>query len=155
MVESWKECVQCQLWLMKECLRGGCFDRPGLVWGGSTKSGLRVQSPENLEKSSAKAKNTSLQFHYIYFLAMLLEDNNGGLEVHHQNRWFDLLPMQELLQSRTSVACFVHPFAESKLKTYGIMKELLSDGSLIAAFMACVKSRGVDSASALSHFKLA
>uniref|UniRef100_A0A6N2N719 Uncharacterized protein n=1 Tax=Salix viminalis TaxID=40686 RepID=A0A6N2N719_SALVM len=135
MVERRKESVQCQLWLMKECLRGGCFDRPAepfilhvftdanaassipeyddsnyykakeLEAFEETKAGVKglipgllVQSPENVDKSSAKAKNTSLQFRYIYFLAILLEDNNGGLEVHHQNRWFDLLPLQKLLQ---------------------------------------------------------
>jgi len=65
------------------------------------------------------------------------------------------------VRSRTSVACFFHPSAANQFKPYGVIKELLSDGSLkyrgthIAEFMACIRSRGADSTSALSHFKLA
>ncbi|XP_052304304.1 1-aminocyclopropane-1-carboxylate oxidase homolog [Populus trichocarpa] len=87
-----------------------------LVDSGVTKiPGFFVYAPENVEKSSAK-----------------LSDKFGRVE--HRVLVGDV-------RSRTSVACFFHPSAANQFKPYGVIKELLSDGSLkyrgthIAEFM--------------------
>ncbi|KAG6742146.1 hypothetical protein POTOM_055434 [Populus tomentosa] len=100
----------------------------GLVDSGVTRiPGFFVYAPENVEKSTAKAKTNSL--------LSITNDKFGSVE--HRVLVGDV-------RSRTSVACFFHPSAANQFKPYGVMKELLSDGSLkyrgthIAEFMACV-----------------
>ncbi|KAJ6867501.1 hypothetical protein NC652_038648 [Populus alba x Populus x berolinensis] len=97
----------------------------GLVDSGVTKiPGFFVYAPENVEKSTAKAKTNTIT-----------NDKFGSVE--HRVLVGDV-------RSRTSVACFFHPSAANQFKPYGVIKELLSDGSLkyrgthIAEFMACI-----------------
>ncbi|XP_027158683.1 1-aminocyclopropane-1-carboxylate oxidase homolog 1-like [Coffea eugenioides] len=90
-----------------------------------------------------------------YILTILLQDDIGGLQILHKNRWLDVTPVEgallvnagDLLQlitndkftsvehrviakrvgPRRSVACFIYPRNKNQSKPYGPVKELLSD----------------------------
>ncbi|XP_073051224.1 1-aminocyclopropane-1-carboxylate oxidase homolog 12-like [Primulina eburnea] len=87
-------------------------------------------------------------------LTIVVQDLSGGLQIHHENNWVDVPPIEgalianvgDLLQlitndkfksvehrvlarlvgTRVSAACFFFPSSEQMLKAYGPIKELLS-----------------------------
>ncbi|PIN23114.1 Iron/ascorbate family oxidoreductase [Handroanthus impetiginosus] len=88
-------------------------------------------------------------------LTILVQDDMGGLQIHHDNNWVDVPPIPgalianigDLLQlltndkfksvehrvlamsmgTRVSAACFFYPSTQQMVKAYGPIKELLSE----------------------------
>ncbi|PON66647.1 Oxoglutarate/iron-dependent dioxygenase [Trema orientale] len=137
------------------------------------------------ELTMATSKHTDGDF----LTVLLLDQIIGGLQVLHQNRWIDVRPIPgalvinigDLLQlisndrlrsvehrvlanrkgPRVSVACFFRSDLQSSLRTYGPIKELLTEDdprkyreTTIQNFIAHYNSKGLDGTSALSHFRL-
>ncbi|KAI4318002.1 hypothetical protein L6164_025816 [Bauhinia variegata] len=123
------------------------------------------------------------------FLTILLQDSIGGLQVLCQNQWIDVPPLPgalvvnigDLLQlmsnerfksvehrvlanqkgARVSIACFFTLHLYPTTRTYGPIKELLSEvnpplyrQTSLQHFIAHYDNKGLDGNSALTHFKL-
>ncbi|KAE8717651.1 1-aminocyclopropane-1-carboxylate oxidase-like protein 11 [Hibiscus syriacus] len=123
------------------------------------------------------------------FLTVILQDHISGLQVLHQNQWVDITPIPgalvvnigDLLQlisndvfksvehrvvsrsvgPRASVACFLGTVHQPNTRTYGPIKQLLSEKSppkyrevTIREYVSYFNSKGLDGKSALPHFKL-
>ncbi|XP_020206507.1 1-aminocyclopropane-1-carboxylate oxidase homolog 1 [Cajanus cajan] len=123
------------------------------------------------------------------FLTILLQDHIGGLQILYQNQWLDVPPIpgalvvniRDVLQlisndkfksvehrvlanhkgPRVSVACFFTLDHFPSTRTYGPIKELLSEDNpplyreiLLQDFNAYYNNKGLDGNSALDHFKL-
>ncbi|XP_020575656.1 1-aminocyclopropane-1-carboxylate oxidase homolog 1-like [Phalaenopsis equestris] len=123
------------------------------------------------------------------FLTVLLQDNIGGLQVLYEHRWIDVPPIHgalvinigDLLQlisndkfksvehrvctskigPRVSVACFFSPHFCPSERSYGPIKELLSQENrpkykevTISEYEHVYNSKGLDGESALDKFRL-
>lgn len=123
------------------------------------------------------------------FLTMVVQDSSGGLQVLYQNHWVDVPPIPgalvvnigDLMQlitndkfksvehrvlarpvgSRVSAVCFFFPSSECMLKSYGPIKELLSEKDPLLyksvsnlEYMAYYQKNVRECNSALPHFKL-
>ncbi|XWS27562.1 hypothetical protein CRYUN_Cryun26dG0126600 [Craigia yunnanensis] len=123
------------------------------------------------------------------FLTLLLQDDIGGLQILHQSKWIDVPPVHGALianlgdfmqlitndkfksvahrvvakraSSRVSISSFVYPSFPDKLKTFGPMKELLSEDNpplyretSVAEYASYYRLKGLDGSSALPHFRL-
>ncbi|KAL3727024.1 hypothetical protein ACJRO7_031863 [Eucalyptus globulus] len=124
------------------------------------------------------------------FLTILLQDHIGGLQIYYRDQWVDVPPVAgalvvnigDLLQlisndifksvwhrvlashvgPRLSVACFFTLHLYPTTRTYGPIKEILSeDGPALyreislREFVTYYDSKGLDGTSALTHFRLA
>ncbi|KAL4285344.1 hypothetical protein GQ457_16G029750 [Hibiscus cannabinus] len=123
------------------------------------------------------------------FLTVVLQDHTSGLQVLHQNQWVDIAPIPgalvvnigDLLQlisndgfksvehrvvtksvgPRVSAACFFTTLLRPNPRTYGPIKELLSEDNppkyrevTVREYVSYFHTKGLDGTSALPHFKL-
>ncbi|KAL6994682.1 hypothetical protein U1Q18_045982 [Sarracenia purpurea var. burkii] len=124
-----------------------------------------------------------------YFLTILYQDSVGGLQVLHDDRWVNVAPMDgafvinlgDFMQlvtndkfksvehrvlagkvgPRLSAACFLFPSAKNNNKTYGPIKEILSDENPAlyrdtnpTEYFDHYMSKGLDGTRGLPHFRL-
>ncbi|XP_028780647.1 1-aminocyclopropane-1-carboxylate oxidase homolog 1-like [Neltuma alba] len=123
------------------------------------------------------------------FLTVLLQDHVGGLQILYQDTWVDIPPVPgalvvnlgDLLQlitndrfksaehrvlanlkgPRISVASFFRENSKSSPRSYGPLKELLSEDNppkyretTVAEYVNFYYAKGLDGTSALSHFEI-
>ncbi|KAG8389230.1 hypothetical protein BUALT_Bualt02G0207200 [Buddleja alternifolia] len=122
-------------------------------------------------------------------LTVLVQDGSGGLQIHHGDNWVDVPPIRgalianigDLLQlitndkfksvehrvlarstgTRVSAACFFYPSTDRMMKSYGPLKELMSEDNVplyrevnYIEFVTHYQKKVRGGNSALSNFKL-